>query len=194
MEYDYCINCNLLLGVNYRKMREYDNAIDCYKKVIEQAYISKDFSLLAKVYHNIGLVYSKKEQYEIAIDYFLRSIEEEENKHALPSTYYLISKEYIMLGKLQDAKEWVLKGIRLAEKYDIKEYLIKLKSLECIVDTTKRYNLTTYINQVAIPFYEQRHDCESVSDLVLLLANYLEKERKYKDAYLLLKKQYKGEI
>src|SRR5690606_20465776 len=115
-----CTNCNLILGVNYYKLEKYDKALEIYHNILEQE--KDNYSLKAKVFHNIGLLYSKRGQSELAIKYYQESIVLKDKKATKPKTIYLIAKEYYRLNEKNLAETWAMKGLFLAKGFRDKEY------------------------------------------------------------------------
>lgn len=192
MDYEQCINCNLILGVNYRKMNDYVKSIDCYNSILSNSYSDGNKLVIGKVYHNLGIVYSKMKKSELAIKHFHKSLSIKENKYTLATTLYLLSKENYTIGDNIEAFKWLEKGKTLAEKFNNEGYTIKLKVLELLINQD---DIELYVKNITIPYFEKKNDVESLEEFVRLLADYYEGRRKYKNGFLLLKKYYlKGMI
>ncbi|WP_188386156.1 tetratricopeptide repeat protein [Ornithinibacillus halotolerans] len=182
MDYKQCTNCNLILGVNYYKLEKYDKALEIYHNILEQE--KDNYSLKAKVFHNIGLLYSKRGQSELAIKYYQESIVLKDKKATKPKTIYLIAKEYYRLNEKKLAETWAMKGLFLAKEFRDKEYEIKLQVLILLITNQ---DIDLYIKNVAMPFFKQRGDSDSVREFIKLLTNNYEENKKFKEAYFLLK-------
>lgn len=191
MDYKQCTNCNIILGVNYRKMQEFEKAIECYNIILVQN--SDNRNLIAKTHHNLGLVYSNIKHSEIAIEHLLKSLYIKESlKDVSPvNTMYLIGKEFFIMDKTTKALEWLEKGLNSIQKFDNNDVFIKLKVLEQLI-----YGqiVESYMNDVAIPFFKNKGELETVSEFTYLLAGHHERNEEYKKAYFLLKNHKEGGV
>ncbi|WP_164669966.1 tetratricopeptide repeat protein [Virgibacillus doumboii] len=191
MDYKQCTNCNIILGVNYRKMQESEKAIECYNNILVQNPDNKE--LVARTHHNLGLVYSKLKQSEIAIQHLLKSLSIKESlKGVSPAnTMYLIGKEFFIMDKITKALEWLEKGLKSIQEFENKDVFIKLRVLEQLINDQI---VESYMNDVAIPFFKSKGELETVSEFTYLLAGHHERNEEYKKAYFLLKNHKEGGV
>ncbi|OZU88627.1 hypothetical protein CIL03_10035 [Virgibacillus indicus] len=73
MDYELCTNCNLLLGINYRKMGELQKSKENYFKITQNLSPKRDKETLGKVHHNLGLIYSDEGDSTKSI-FFIRKV------------------------------------------------------------------------------------------------------------------------
>ncbi|WP_164669950.1 tetratricopeptide repeat protein [Virgibacillus doumboii] len=191
LDYEQCTNCNIIFGVNYRKMQEYEKSIECYNNILVQTQNRDKKDLVARTYHNLGLVYSNLKQSEIAIQHLLKSLYIKETlKSVSPvNTIYLIGKEFFKMNKKTKASEWLEKGLDRIQRFENKDVFIKLKVLEQLI--TDQID-ESYINDVGIPFFKSKGEIDTVSDFTYLLAGHHERNKEYKKAYFLLKNHKEG--
>jgi len=65
----------ILRGLNEYYSGNYEEAIDFYYKALDLCEQANDSLLIAKVNHNLGMIYDEMEDYDEAISYFNKSLE-----------------------------------------------------------------------------------------------------------------------
>ncbi|MFD1413200.1 helix-turn-helix domain-containing protein [Oceanobacillus jeddahense] len=182
MNYDQCTVCYFLLGINYFKMGNYDEAIDYYHRV--EKVIENDKDLLRKVYHNLGLAFEKKKDIEKAIHYYQESLsiytEEEHNT----KTIYTLAELYLSMENKKTAASYIAKGKIEAEKFDLKEYIIKFHVLQLRLNGEEFHE---YLEKVAIPFFKEINETSILIQYNVMLSNYYSQNKLYKQAYFKIK-------
>ncbi|MFA5329592.1 MAG: tetratricopeptide repeat-containing sensor histidine kinase [Prolixibacteraceae bacterium] len=68
------INILILSGLNEYYSSNYEKAADMYYLALNQAEEAKDSILIAKVNHNLGMIYDEFEDYDEAVDYYQKSL------------------------------------------------------------------------------------------------------------------------
>ncbi|KAA0548422.1 helix-turn-helix transcriptional regulator [Bacillus sp. BGMRC 2118] len=189
MDYDKVTNCNLLLGINHRKLKEYTQAKENYTSILNHLAGKKAERLKAKIYHNLGLVFSEEGDSIQAIEYYLKSLEFRKDPATQLITVYVLASEYEKTHQLEKALEYFEIGEKYAQSLEDDEYQIMFKvlafKLRRQIDTVE---FEEYMLQVAIPFFEKRKEYYTFSHYINLLTSYYENSRQYKNAYLLLRK------
>ncbi|WP_042149786.1 helix-turn-helix transcriptional regulator [Paucisalibacillus sp. EB02] len=188
MDYDSCTNCNMLLGINYRRMGEYQRAIETFKKIIQKPSPNTEVDLIGKAYHNLGLIYSDLRNSEKAISCYEESLKIKSHPELKVNTMYLLSKEYLLQIDRKNAIKWYKLGKEAARKFKNEAYIIKFNVLHYeILDLVKTSEYEHYMTNVAIPFFEKIKERQTLSEYVQKLTLYYESIRQYKKSYLLLK-------
>lgn len=183
MNYEQCTNCYFLLGINHFKMKQFDDAIDFYKRVEKVA--KGDNGLLRKVYHNLGLAYEKKKDIVKATYYYRESLLFETSDVSKLKTVYLLAALYYHIDNKEAAIAYIDDGDSIAKQHAVEEYQIKFHVLRLQVNGE---DVKDYIEQVAIPFFKEKKDTEILNDYYILLSNHYSGKKQYKQAYLSLKK------
>lgn len=183
MKYEKCTTCYFLLGINYFKMRQYDEAIDYYFRVEKVA--KNDEKLLRKVYHNLGLAFEKKNEIEKAIYYYEESLSVSEDETLNMKSIYTLAELYLDGENRVKAEHFILSGEEQANKLNSNEYMIKFHVLRLQLEEK---DLKEYLETVAIPFFEEKNDRQSIIYYNVLLSNYYSKNKQYKQAYFKIKK------
>ncbi|MFD1736935.1 helix-turn-helix domain-containing protein [Bacillus salitolerans] len=191
MDYKSCIDCNLLLAINYRKLGEYGMSRKIYESILETNLEDDNKKLFASIYHNIGLTFSSETQSSKAIDYFLKSVDIKLSEgYEVINTIYLLTKEYWLNSNKNNALNWLTRGIDIYNKKPHDEsYYIKLCFLEYIInnkdETDQYYN---YLTKTVIPYFDSRNDLVSLIEFLHYLAKYFKKKKMYKSAYQTLER------
>ena len=108
---------NGLGQVESRRMNP-DKALFYYNKGVDIATRLNDKGKIADFYMNMGIAYYLKKNYEKALAYFKKSeiYEKERGGNGLSNTYNNTAALYQQLGNNEEALEYLLKSLELAEK------------------------------------------------------------------------------
>ncbi|MBP1949336.1 helix-turn-helix transcriptional regulator [Virgibacillus litoralis] len=188
MDYELCTSCNLLLGINYRKMGELQKSKENYFKITQNLSPKRDKETLGKVYHNLGLIYSDEGDSTKSIFFYKKSLKVKKADSKI-NTLYVLSREYVKLKDFKSAKKWNELGINSAIKQKSENHLIMFNVLNYEINNKlNTHDFENYMINVAIPFFEKRQERQTLSEYVHKMAIYYENIRQYKNSYLMLKK------
>ena len=95
------------MGIAYGELGEYEKAIDCYKKALEDKNLNKP----SYVRNNMGIAYDDLGEYEKAIDCYKKALEDE-NYDTPGRAWYNMGIAYRELGEYEKAIECYEKAIR----------------------------------------------------------------------------------
>ncbi|MBB4826449.1 tetratricopeptide (TPR) repeat protein [Sporosarcina luteola] len=189
MDYEQCVSCQLLLGINNRKMGNLEQAKEIYLSILEKVAPLHNREVCAKVYHNLGVVYSDEGKSKEAIMAFEKSLRFRDCDHARMKTYYTISKECLHIGNDINAAKYQEVGSMIAEKEKDEEHIIKFQVLKYKVEKREREPIfEDYISTVALPYFEERSNQRMIKEYMNEMVMYYENSRQYKSALMYLKK------
>nr|WP_269135864.1 hypothetical protein [Sporosarcina cyprini] len=189
MDYEQCVNCQLLLGINYRKIGNLERAKGTYLSILEKVVPSHNQEVISKVYHNLGLVCSDEGKSSEAIMAFETSLGYRDDDRARMKTCYSISKEFLRIGNDSSATEYVNLGEEIAESVKDEEHIIKFQVLRYKLEKLEHDPIFEfYITTVALPYFEERSDQQMIKEYIHELVAYFEECRQYKSALKYLKK------
>ena len=189
MDFEQWINCNLLLGINHRKLKNYPRAKENYYSILEKLEGRTSDSILSKVYHNLGLVYSEEGDSLVAIEYYLKSLEHKQDLDTKLITIHVLAVEYYKINNKEEAVKWFVVGEEYARITNDHEFIIKFKVLSYqLYNKMDSLEFEEYMLDKAIPYFEQSKSYYTLYHLILLLTSYYENTRHYKNAYQLLQK------
>ncbi|MGM7703600.1 helix-turn-helix domain-containing protein [Pseudalkalibacillus sp. Hm43] len=177
-------DCQILLGIANRRIKSYSQSEYHFHQALKFAESFNDNKSLGIIYHNLGFLFSNKNEPESAIEYYLKSISIKENNDLknLASTYFLIAKEYLNLGDQKLSLKWLDKTNKILESEPNEEYQIHAVILMYRLDNDLDKDFENYIKKTAIPYFKERNVLEYVREYSTLLADYYYNNTQYKNA------------
>ena len=128
----------ILRGLNEFYLGNYELAIDIYYQALYLTEESKDSMLIAKVYHNLGMIYDEFEDYDQAIDYFQKSLaysQSVKNETLIAKTYQNIAISYQNKQDLKTAIEYNKKANEIA---------VRINDTQILIDVTNNFGTIAY--------------------------------------------------
>lgn len=183
MNFERCTDCNLLLGINFNILEDYDSAEKYFQRVLAAADSHRKAELTkGRACHNLGNIYSKQGQSEKAIDMLLKGLQLKTEFDQKLSTLYLLAKEYFTIGDEEKAKEWLSEGLHHVKKSGDRAYQIKFNILQS--QWVEKANSVLYRDDLkeAISYFKDR-DLDFAYESAILLAESYAKDFHYKEAY-----------
>jgi serine phosphatase RsbU (regulator of sigma subunit) len=189
-------NCyGQIASINY-KLKNYEKAIEFYKKTLDLAGKIGYHHAVAQAYNGLGNLYSKKDMSDIALEYYKRSLAiQKEQKHDLQAASILIN-----IGSIfSDKKQYKQAEIYMKEALDLNlKYSLRKNIAACYINLGNIfYNTSNYkdaeINYSQALKYLESQDLIIKENLYYNLGevNYelgnLEKALKYNDSCMTVK-------
>ncbi|BCN30528.1 tetratricopeptide repeat protein [Anaeromicropila herbilytica] len=165
-------------GLLYAELERYEEAIEDYKKAIE------DNPDSPYPYNNIGLAYQYQGKYELAIEYYSQSIDHFEDETII-MPYNNMADCYIILNRLEEAEE--------CYKENLKLFPDRETSYTYLADLYRKRK--EYVE--AIRFYERAiKNLANINKnkIYLEIAETYEEKRDHKNAILYYKKAIKEDV
>ncbi|MGA4722271.1 tetratricopeptide repeat protein [Fictibacillus nanhaiensis] len=183
-EYNYSrsADCQILLGISYRRAKHYDLAEFHLKQALKYSTTFNDDTLSGIIYHNLGYVACCEMDHLKAINRLEKSLnhKESQNPQNIANTIYLLAVEHYELGKYDKAKNLVQKGLQyIDEKHEIYYHLIIVRFK---INKINNDEFVQYLRKKAIPFFEQKGIWEYVATYSELLADIYFEQSHYKKA------------
>lgn len=128
----------ILRGLNEFYLGNYELAIDIYYQALFLTEESKDSMLIAKVYHNLGMIYDEFEDYDQAIDYFQKSLvfsQSVKDETLIAKTYQNIAISYQNKQDLKTAIEYNKKANEIA---------VRINDTQILIDVTNNFGTIAY--------------------------------------------------
>jgi len=149
--------CYSLLGVIYKEIEDYENAIKNHHKALSHlAYVNDKKVYIEGVYNNIALTYQKQGKYKMAINYFKKALNTD-------SLYFKSARKYAVIkdnlaytrlleGDTLNVKKDLLATLKirvdldnksgvLINKLHLTEYYLKVKDTVKSLSTAKEANI-----------------------------------------------------
>jgi tetratricopeptide (TPR) repeat protein len=185
------IDCYILLGVNYNRIGEFEEAKTYLSQALKGTQTLNDGDQWNhSIYHNLGCVYQKQKKSRVAIEHFLKAIEQNKSYTGVESTVYMIANEWFVLGEIKESLTWIDIGLNsLGDTVNTHTYLLKIlhMQLENRVDEEEYLQL---LKNEALPFFEARKDLLNMEKCYKFLADYYTLQRQYKSSNEYFSKAY----
>ncbi|WP_251549923.1 helix-turn-helix transcriptional regulator [Neobacillus muris] len=162
----------MLLGISYTDSNIYEEALECYKHSIRNAEILKEEKLLPQIYHNMGHLQTKLNNYKEALYYYEKSLslQSEVNQHYL-FTLYSIGELHYSNEEFQRAESCFQEVNLISRERKIRKfillsdfYLLKMNSPEKAIK---------HLETKVIPYFEENKELkEYMSQFYKLLAEH----------------------
>lgn len=183
------IDCQIIIGLNFVRIKNYNEAKSIYTKALEQVEIFNNTNTKALILHNLGYLNYSIKDYDKAYYYYMKSMDYKK----INTEDYLLTLYYLCKTLLEDSKEkeflfWINKSFNIINEYpNLKKsefsYLLKLIMLK--VENYGKY--IDYCENEAFPYFLATENYTQVLNLGNDLANYYSSKRMYKKANLIYK-------
>ncbi|MDG3086577.1 hypothetical protein P7F88_10800 [Vibrio hannami] len=143
------------------------------------------------VYHNLGLIYDRKNIPKLAEEYFIKAIHIKEHLESINGvrSLYMIASVLYRNNQVAEARSWYDKGLEKAESLKEKEYEAKLKLIHALYDCHN----DSLINE-ALQYLEQKNLWPDTSELNEQIAEYYLKQGNLIKAVEYYKRALKAKI
>ncbi|MFZ3580034.1 tetratricopeptide repeat protein [Virgibacillus sp. DJP39] len=151
--YPRSIDCQLILAINYTRVKKFEEAKNYYNNLLEISKSSGDTTLTGKILNNLGFLYSEAGDYSKSIDYYLNSLN---YKHPAEANYgntiYGLVEGYLSKNDVESALKMINKGLSNLHPEDITNKVkLTIKKLEIKEDIS----LKEYLEDVVLPFFKE---------------------------------------
>jgi HTH-type transcriptional regulator, quorum sensing regulator NprR len=181
------IDCYILLGVNYNRIKEYELAESYYFKALKGLKsLNKVTHLKANIYHNLGCTYHSQKKSEEAIKFFFQALDESENYKGSHNTIYRLANELYIMKRIDECYLWIKKGLSLVDEKSQTYYLLKILLYQVNgLEASEEYR--TLVEDDAVTYFNQKNDVINLVNCYEILAQFYYRNKSYKkssDYYL----------
>ena len=166
------------LGIIYKNLDEYNLALSNNKKQLRIAQKLNDKLQIANAFSNFGIVNQKIGNFKDSIDYHEKNIslqKDIDDNIGIARSFTNLSITYFDQGKLDKAKKYLSKGLKIFTKYgDKRSENLGNFELSKFLQFEENYNQGITSIQLAIDFFEEQNDT------VLLIRSYNRIARLYR--------------
>ena len=142
---------------------------------------------MAFCYNNIGTVHKNKQEYDLAIEYFLKSLKMKEelgNKKAMASSYNNIGNAYQDKGDADKAIDFYSKALAIYEEFgNKKEMAIAYNNIGNLFLKTDKAEEAKKLSLKSLTIAKEIGAKDEIKDAYLSLSNYSDTFGNFKDAY-----------
>ena len=178
------INCQIIIALSYSEKGQYDEGLKIYESILREAdsFSEKDV-LMAMVLSNIGSILYRKKKYDEAKKYYTKSLQyqREEDVNYI-DTLYEMALQCIHLKQLEEAKEWIDKGIISAkkdERCNTKLYLLLMLRYKYFTEPSV---YKVFLETEAIPFFKNAGNKKELKKVYIELAEYFANSLQFKES------------
>ena len=188
VEYNFirCAQCHIVLGIAYRRLKMYDNAIKNYNLAKHLSGLERNNQIIQLTNVNLGYLHSSKGDSRSAIHYYIEVVNDPEVNlmTKLPAVTSL-AKEYYTIGEMDSSKPMLDKGLELFDKLDNKnafkaQYYILLTYKYAMEKDYEKFE--KHLINDFIPYLEKHGEYTYLVDFANMLGEHFEKQAKYKIA------------
>ena len=176
------LHVQMALAISYSRAKVYDESLEIYSHLLRNAEIMQDKKLLPQIYHNIGDLHHKMENYSISLMYFKKSISiiPKDTENYLRGLYNLAVTEYD-LERFEDSRDSfeLLKEEATIMRAILYRYLAIYYLL--MVDDNQK-DAMKFLEEKLIPHTAKLEYREPYKVFSNILANYYKQEGKFDKA------------
>ncbi|WP_085524541.1 response regulator aspartate phosphatase [Tuberibacillus sp. Marseille-P3662] len=187
----YELNCNcrkrhadtlMLLGLNFIDFKHYVDAEDHLHRGLDIAKKLDHKGLEARLYHNLGFLYSRQNLLKTAVAYLnnvpLIGGHDVESDNLM--CMYLLSKALLKMDRVDEGKKWMTKALSLAEHLNNDEIKMKLNLLNTMYLNPDKSFESNF--EEGIRYFEAREMWQAVEEYSTTLAGFLKANGEYRKA------------
>lgn len=178
-----CAECHILLGISYRRIKDFEQSKTNYNQAIKLAKRLENNETLILCYQNLGKLFSSIEKSNEAIKYYKKSYELRKNAaiHRKLTPISSLMKEYYKTGDLENTKKWLEIGTNLSNEINPNDsiHVYEFKVYHYLINGFNDSFESLTIDHI-IPFFSEKQMHFEASTYIKLLADYYFENRKYK--------------
>lgn len=179
--YIQLIDSQIILGINLTRMHDFSQADKHLKSALNIAKKLNSHDLMNVSYHNLGYLSYQKKQFDEAINYFKKSLQlcdQQYYDHQI-KTFYNLARTYCEMDNYVETIKYVDLGSKLAEKHNIKEFILHFKYLNLFINA-EHSKIEPLLKNEVIPYFEKKKSWNYVIMYAEKLADYYVEQKKYK--------------
>jgi HTH-type transcriptional regulator, quorum sensing regulator NprR len=180
--YSRSADCQILLGISYRRARHYDKAELHLHYALKYSETFKNHTLSGIIYHNLGYIASCEKNHIKAIERYEKSLNFRDTQplYNVANTIFLLATEHYELGNYEKALSLISEGLTLVNEEQEPYY--NLTILRFKIEKMHSDEFLQYLRKIAIPFFKQKEIWEFVATSSELLADMYFDQSLYKKA------------
>lgn len=186
-----CAQCQITLGIAYKRMGELDKAIESYNKAFKIAKSISKSCLLATCHQNLGSLYFERGDIDSAIKEFFNSFElkEQLSIHKKLVTIKSLITLFYQERRTVEASYWLQQGNVLIKGFTPEDSIIvlDLKLYDYLLNGQDD-SIETFILEEVVPLLKKKRLDREIANYYKILADYYYEDRKYKNACIYYQK------
>jgi len=188
IEYNFirCAQCHIVLGISYRRIKMYNQAIKNYNLAKHLGGLEQNNQIIQLANVNLGYLHSSNGDSHSAIHYYVEIAEDSEVDLKTKLTAMTsLTKEYYSIGKLDESKLMIEKGLEIFEKLHnneaFKAHFYTLMTYKYATEEDYE-RFEQFLIKECIPYLKKHKEFAFLVDFANMLGDHFEKQAKYKEA------------
>lgn len=188
IEYNFirCAQCHIVLGISYRRIKMYNQAIKNYNLAKHLGELEQNNQIIQLANVNLGYLHSSNGDSHSAIHYYVEIAEDSEVDLKTKLTAMTsLTREYYSIGKLDESKLMIEKGLEIFEQLhnneSFKAHFYTLMTYKYAIEKDYENFEESLIKEV-IPYLKKHKEFAFLVDFANMLGEHFEKQAKYKEA------------
>lgn len=179
--FERSIESLIIQGIAYKNSLDYKASLKSYQRALEITEKFNIYKFKSIIFQNFGSLHTKLKDYNLALEYYLKSLELKNNLDKKLITILSIIQIYSRLKEFNEMNNWVQKGLKeIGENKEYQQYIIHFNvyKLLCEGDNEK---IELYLPK-AIQYFEKIKDYRHTYKYCIRMALLLQNVKKYKSA------------
>lgn len=180
--YPRSIDCQLILAINYTRVRNFQEAKKYYSNLLDIAKSTNDSKLTSKVLNNLGYLYSQSGEMDLSIDHYLESLNYKnpsEAYYGYGNTIFGLAEAYLTKNDIKNALLTIKEGLSSLHTEDkTNQIKLTIKYMEINQDI----KLKEYLEDTAIPYFIEKQNTINLCNVYEKLAHLYAGNFQYKNA------------
>ncbi|GGB42262.1 helix-turn-helix transcriptional regulator [Fictibacillus barbaricus] len=179
-------DCRILLGIIYLRIKNLEEATNQFGLAETIANAFDDDLLRGAIYQNLGIIATKKDDSETAIQLFAMSLQAKRNQpnSFKLSTIVTLAKEYEKTNRPKQGLALIEEGLNLTEQNPLyRGYELHFMYYKHVFapENNEEEKIHFMVHEL-IPYFEQRNEWIHLTEYYPIIGKYYESHQKYKNA------------
>lgn len=183
--------CKSYMGMNAGRLGNFKRALELYHEALPVFESTNNYYWQTKLYSSIAGVYFDQFDYNMAIEYFSKTLDiaiKKSDKKVIGQTYNNIGSAWQNLGKQQKAKEFYLKAVEInSEANNLGNLAYNYMNLASCELSEGDIDLAKAYNKKALDIFVKFKDTYSIVGCMCVEADICNEKKEYKKAVEILK-------
>ncbi|MER2121915.1 MAG: helix-turn-helix domain-containing protein [Solibacillus sp.] len=187
--FERSIESLIVQGIAYKNSFDFRASLRNYKKAIE---ITEKFDVVkfkSIIFQNLGSLYTKLNDYNLALEYYLKSLNLKNSLDKKLITIFSIIQIYSRLQEYENVTNWVKKGFdEIGKSKEYEQYIIHFNVYKLMGEGDSE-KIELYLPK-AIQYFEKINDYRHTYKYCIKMALILKNKKKYKMATTYFEKAF----
>lgn len=187
--FERSIESLIIQGIAYKNSLDYKASLKSYQRAMEIVEKFNNYKFKSIIFQNLGSLYTKLEDYNLALKYYLKSLKLKNNLDKKLITILSIIQIYSRLQEFHEMNMWVQKGFEeIGENKEYEQYIIHFNVYKLLGEGDNE-EIELYLPK-AIQYFEKIKDYRHTYKYCIRMALLLQSVKKYKSASFYFEKAF----